>query len=213
MKIPGFMLLLTFLLSSSLKAQQMSVSQMKSELEKSPNSPLYVKDVLKKKFKIDTVVVARPHMFNSLADSLAYTGRLRKVYGPYTQSGKRFLVQVLAKAPNTFFHLSQIFIDTSVFLPRIADSIGNAIVQKLQSHSDTFEHLAQTYSMGGEGRTQGDLGWVAEGTLIPQIERELLRRKKGEVFKVWSGNGLHIVKKTEDDKKDTGFALLMRVFL
>ena len=36
---------------------------MKSELEKSPNSPFYVKDILKKKFKLDTVVVTRTTRF------------------------------------------------------------------------------------------------------------------------------------------------------
>jgi len=186
---------------------------MKTEIEKSPNSPLYVKDILKKRFKIDTIQVARTSHFTSLADSLAYTGTLKKVYGPYTQNGTKFLVQVLARAPNTFFRLSQIYIDTSVFRYRVADSLSQAILNKLKNGSDSFEHLVQTYSMGGESATQGDLGWVAEGVLVPQIERELLRRKKGDVFCVWSSNGVHIIKKTENDKKDTGFALMMRVFL
>ena len=191
----------------------MSVAQMKEEMEKSPNSPLYVKQVLKKRFKIDTIVIGRINFFSSLADSLAYKGELKKVYGPYGQQGNRFLVQVLAKAPNTFYRISQIFIDTSVFGYRFADSLGDAIMNKVKAGSDSFEHMAQAYSMGGESTTQGDLGWVATGVLIPQIERELPRRKKGEVFRVWSKNGLHIIKKTEEPKKDTGFALMMRVFL
>jgi len=193
--------------------QKMTISQMKTELEKSPNSPLYVKDVLKKKFKLDTVTVARTQHFQSLADSLAYRGQIKKVYGPYEQSGGKFLVQILAKAPNTFFKLSQIFIDTSVFRVKFADSLANVILAKAQSGSSSFERLAQTYSMGGEGATQGDLGWVASGILLPSIERELTRRKKGEVFKLWSKNGLHIIKKTEEQRKDTGFALMMRIFL
>jgi len=186
---------------------------MKAELEKSPNSPLYTKDILKKKFKIDTITITRTSFFNSLADSLAYKGQIKKVYGPFEQKGSRFLVQILAKAPNTFYRVSQIFIDTSVFRYKFADSLGKVILSKLNSGSDSFEHLAQTYSMGGEAVTKGDLGWVAQGVLIPQISRELTRRKKGEVFSVWSANGLHIIKKTEDPKKDSGFALMMRIFL
>ncbi len=209
--ICSFFVFLLFCLSVS--AQKMSIVQMKSEIEKSPNSPLYVKDILKKKFKIDTIVVTRTTHFTSLADSLAYKGAVKKVYGPYNQQGSRFLVQILAKAPNTFLHLSQIFIDTSVFRQRMADSLGNSIISRISKGADTFEHLAQTYSMGGESITQGDLGWVASGVLMPQIEKELMKRKKGEVFKVWTVNGLHIIKKTDDPKKDTGFALMMRVFL
>ena len=200
-------------ISLSAFSQKMTIAQMKQELEKSPNSPLYTKQILKKRFRIDTITVTRTSFFNSLADSLAYKGQIKKVYGPFEQQGSKFLVQVLAKAPNTFYRVSQIFIDTSVFSKKFADSLGNLILTKISNGSDSFEHLAQTYSMGGEGVTKGDLGWVADGVLIPQIARELPKRKKGEIFRVWSVNGLHIIKKTEDAKKDTGFALLMRIFL
>ncbi|HCL84673.1 MAG TPA: hypothetical protein DIC22_11900, partial [Chitinophagaceae bacterium] len=185
-------------------SQPKTMAAIKTELEKSPNSPLYVKDILKKKFKLDTVVVTRTTRFNSLADSLAYKGVLRKVYGPFTIQGQKFLVQILARLPNTFYKISQIFIDTSVFRYRIADSIGNAILSKLKNHQDSFEHLAQTYSMGGESATRGDLGWVARGSVIPAIDQKLAKAKKGDVFMVWSANGLHIIKLTEVPKQDHG---------
>jgi hypothetical protein len=174
---------------------------------------LYVKDVLKKKFKIDTIVVTRTRQFQSLADSLAYKGIVKKVYGPFEQAGGRFLVQVLAKAPNTFYRISQIFLDTSFFRKKFADSLADNIIAKIKSGKETFEHYSRSYSMGGEGATQGDLGWLAQGVLMPTIENELIKRKKGEIFKIWSRNGVHIIKKTEDPKKDTGFALMMRVFI
>ena len=186
---------------------------MKDGLEKTPNAPLYAKEVLKKRFKIDTVIITRTKLFNSLADSLGYKGQVKKVYGPYGEPGSKFLVQILAKAPNTFYRVSQIFIDTSILRYKFADSLGNSIIAKLNSGADTFEHQAQVYSMGGESRTQGDLGWVAQGVLIPEISDRISKIKKGEVFRVWSKNGLHIIKKTEEPKQDAGFALMMRVFL
>ena len=207
----GFVVLMVWALS--LSAQKMTVAQIKTELEKSPNSPLYTKDVLKKKFRIDTITVSRIGLYTRLADSLAFAGKLKKVYGPYGPKNQRFLVQILAKAPNTFYRISQIFIDTSIFKYRVADSLGYKITDKINKGSDSFEHLAQTYSMGGESATKGDLGWVARGVMMPQIEREVTKRKKGEVFKIWTKNGLHIIKKTEEPKLDTGFALIMRVFL
>jgi PPIC-type PPIASE domain len=194
-------------------SQQKSIALIKTELENSPNSPLYVKDVLKKKFKLDTVVVTRTTQFSSLADSLAYRGVLKKVYGPYTQKGQKFLVQILARLPNTFYRISQIFIDTSVFRYRTADSIGNSILTKLKNNQDSFEHLSQTYSMGGEAVTKGDLGWVARGSIIPAIDKQLAKSKKGDVFMIWSANGLHIIRLTDGPKQDNGVALIMRVFL
>ena len=194
-------------------SQNKSITDIKMEMEKSPNSPLYVKDVLKKKFELDTIIVTRTTHFASLADSLAYRGIIKKVYGPFIVRGKKFLVQILARMPNTFYRISQIFIDTTVFRYRIADSLGKAILGKLKNNQDSFESLAQTYSMGGESVTKGDLGWVARGSIIPAIDRQLAHSKKGDVFMVWSSNGLHIIKLTDGPKQDNGFALMMRVFL
>ena len=67
--------------------------------------------------------------------------------------------------------------------------------------------------MDGEGSTKGDIGWVAKGVLIPEIENEIKKHKKGEVFKVWTKAGVHIIRKTDNPKQDNGFALIMRVFL
>jgi hypothetical protein len=194
-------------------SQTKSMADIKKDIENSSNSPLYVKDILKKKFKLDTIVVTRTTHFNSLADSLAYRGILKKVYGPYTIQGQKFLVQILARLPNTFYRISQIFIDTSVFRYRMADSLGNAILLKLKNHQDSFEHLAQTYSMGGESATRGDLGWVARGSVLPAIDKQLVKSKKDDVIMIWSDNGLHIIKVTDGPKQDNGVALMMRVFL
>jgi hypothetical protein len=190
-----------------------TIPQMKIELEKSPNPLLYTRDILKKRFKIDTIIVSRTRHFTGIADSLAYTGHEKKVYGPYGPAGNRFLVQLLSKAPNQFYHISQIFIDTSVFRRRVADSLGDAIVAKIKNGTASFEQMAQTYSMGGEGATKGDLGWIARGILQPTIEHEVLVHKKGDVFKIWSPAGLHIIRKTDDPKQDTGFALMLQIFL
>ncbi|HXB94847.1 MAG TPA: peptidylprolyl isomerase [Puia sp.] len=190
-----------------------SIAQMKTDLEKTPNPILYTKQVLKKRFRIDTIVVSRTRAFDGVADSLAYTGKEKKVYGPYGPPGNRFIVQVLSKAPNQFYHIGQIFIDTSVFRYRVADSIGNSILDRISKGTATFDQLAQAYSMGGEAASKGDLGWIARGVLMPTIEHEVLVHKKGEVFKIWSRRGLHIIRKMDDPKQDTGFALMLQVFL
>ena len=190
-----------------------TIPQIKEALEQSPNPVGYAKQVLKKRFKIDTIIVGKTKNFDGIADSLAYTGKERKVYGPYGPAGGRFLVQLLAKSTNQFYHIGQIFIDTSVFRYRIADSLGNLILQRIKEGKATFEQEAQSYSMGGEAATKGDLGWIARGMLLMTIEHEVLAHKKGDVFMIWSRKGLHIIKKIDDPKQDTGFALMMQVFL
>ena len=202
---------LTFLLIMPVLAQKKTVAQIKKELQTAQNPLAYVRDTLKKKYRLDTVFVARIRNYQGIADSLAYHGQVRKVYGPYERG--KVLVQVLAKLPNTFNRISQIYLDTTVFRKKFADSIANSILSRIQNGSATFEDMAQTYSMGGEGVTKGDLGWIAQGVMIPEIETEIRKHKKGEVFKVWTRAGVHIIRKTENPKQDTGFALMMRVFL
>lgn len=204
------LLILLVICGHSVHAQKMTIAQMKTGIENAANPVAYVRQVLKKKYKIDTVIVANTTQFTGIADSLAYRGKQGKVYGPYE---KKYLVQVLGKAPNTFNRVSQIFIDTATFTRRIADSLSNSILQRIIQGKASFEDLAQAYSMGGEARTRGDLGWIARGSILPEIDKEIAKRKKGEVFKVWSRTGVHIIKKTADAKQDTGFALLLRVIL
>lgn len=48
--------------------------------------------------------------------------------------------------------------------------------------------------------------------MLPQLDKELNKRKKGELFKVWSEAGLHI-SIADNPKEDTGFALMLRVIL
>lgn len=194
-------------------APAMTIRQMKQELEKSPNPVLYAKQILKKHFRIDTITVTQTRQFGGLADSLAYYGKEKKVYGPYGTKKGRYLVQVLSKAPNEFYHISQIFIDTPFFRYRIADSLGNIILKKLKDGSATFEDMAKTYAIGKQAASGGDMGWIARGALFPVVEHEVINHKKGEVFKLWTRAGLNIIRKDDDPRKDTGFALMMQVFL
>jgi hypothetical protein len=191
-------------------AQKLSIAQIKTNLETAPNPIAYARDVLKKQYVIDTVIILNSTHFSGIRDSLAYSAKIKKVYGPYD---KKVLVQVLAKLPNTFTRISQVFIDTSIFTRRIADSLANSIIERIKSGAASFEDMAQTFSMGGEGATKGDLGWIARGSIIPEMDKEIAKRKKGEVFKVWTKSGVHVIKITSDPKQDTGYALLLRVIL
>lgn len=205
--------LLSLLCGITAAAQQPTIRRIKEELEKSPNPVLCAKQELHKRFKLDTVTVTQTLHFGGLPDSLAYHGTIGKVYGPYGPKGGRYLVQILSKAPNEFYHISQIFIDTSFFSYRIADSLGNVILRKLKDGSATFEDMAKAYAVGRDAEAGGDMGWIARGAMFPVVEHEVVTHKKGEVFKLWTRAGLNIIRKDDDPRKDTGFTLMMQVFL
>lgn len=193
-------------------AKSQSVAQIKKVLDTTSDPIGFVKYVLKKKYKIDTVTIMSTTSFSGLADSIAYKGKIGKVYGPF--KGANYLIKVLGKVPNTFYHVSHILIDTAIFSRKFADSIASNIIQKIKSDSSTFETMARTYSADNISAYKGgDLGWFIRGAMLPQLDDAIAAHKKGDIFKVWTRAGLHVVTIKDNPKKDNGFALLLRVFL
>ena len=193
-------------------ANSQSLTQIKKELDTTRDPIGYVKYKLKKKYKIDTVTIISTTSFIGLADSLAYKGKIGKVYGPFKAAN--YLIKVLAKVPNTFYHVSHILIDTATFSRKFADSMAGNIIKKIQADSSSFESMARTYSSDHSTSSKGgDLGWFIRGAMLPQLDEAIAAHKKGEIFKVWTAAGLHIVTIRDNPKKDNGFALFLRVFL
>jgi hypothetical protein len=203
--------LITLLLfGTTCYAQDAGLNKLKSELEKAPDPIAYLKKI-KKKYKVDTVVISSYKKFLGIADSLGYYGKMKKVYGPFPNDS--ILVQVIGKAPNIFYRASQIFLDTVRLRKSVASKLADTIIAKIKRKEAEFDDMARIYSMDGSGQIKGDLGWRARGTLVPALENSILKHKKGDVYKVYSPFGIHVVKVTEAPKQDTGFALLLRVIL
>lgn len=202
---------LLLLLSVSLASSQ-SLQQIKKVLDTTHDPIGFVKYVLKKKYKIDTVTVMSTSFFRGLADSLAYKGKVGKVYGPF--KGANYLFKILGKAPNTFYHVAHILIDTSTFSRSFADSLASSIIDKITSGTSNFDVMARTYSSDHTTAVKGgDMGWFIRGIMLPQLDAVIANHKKGEVFKVWTPVGLHVVTILDAPKNDTGFVLMLRVFL
>lgn len=205
-------LLFSLLAGLSFAANAQTVAQIKKVLDTTSNPIGFVKYVLKKKYYIDSVTVLSTAQFMGKADSLAYHGKVGKTYGPFRK--ENILVKILAKAPNTFYHVNHILIDTTVFDSSFAESMADTIMAKIRSGTSTFAAQAGVYSADLASASKGgDLGWFIKGVMLPQLDKELTRRKKGDLFKVWSESGLHIVRIADNPKEDTGYALLLRVIL
>lgn len=189
-----------------------SISQIKKVLDTTNNPIGFVKFVLKKKYFIDTVAVVSTGSFLGKADSLAYKGKVGKTYGPF--KGENILVKILYKAPNTFYHVTHIVLDTSVYSQRFATALADTILEKIKSGKATFASMASTYSADYISAIKGgDLGWFVRGIMLPQLDEAVATHKKGELFTVWTSAGLHIVKIADNPKKDVGYALMLRVIL
>ncbi len=195
-----------------LSAKSQTIAQIKQILDTTQNPIGFVKYVLKKKYFIDTVTVVSTQQFLGKADSLAYNGKVGKTYGPFKK--ENILVKILVKAPNTFYHIKHILLDTTVFDKNFAETKADEIIAKINYGSTTFSEQARIFSADYESASKGgDLGWFVKGVMLPQLDKEMVKHKKGEMFKVWSASGLHIVTVADNPKEDTGYALLLRVIL
>jgi hypothetical protein len=193
-------------------AKSQTIAQIKKVLDTTSNPIGFVKYVLKKKYFIDTVAVVSTASFLGKADSLAYKGKTGKTYGPF--KGENILVKILAKVPNTFYHVTHIVLDTATYSERFATALADSIITKIQSGKASFAAMASTYSADyASANKGGDLGWFVRGVMLPQLDEAVATHKKGELFTVWTAAGLHIVKITDNPKKDIGYALLLRVIL
>jgi PPIC-type PPIASE domain len=206
------LLLIVVLLCNFFATKAQSISQIKKELEATPDPIGYVKFKLKKKYKIDSIVVVSTANFMGIADSLTYHGKVGKVYGPFKKAN--YLIKLLFKAPNTFYHVQHIVLDTAVYRVRFAENLADSIMYKINNNVETFAKMASTYSADYQTAIKGgDLGWFVKGIMLPQLDAALTKHKKGELFKVWTQVGLHIVRIVDNPKKDTGYGLLLRVIL
>lgn len=193
-------------------AHGQSIAQIKKILDTSSNPVGYVKFVLKKKFFIDSVTVFSTAQFLGKADSLAYHGKTGKTYGPF--KNEKILVKVLMKAPNKFYHIKHILIDTAVFDQGFAQTMADSMMYKIRSGQTSFAAQASTYSADlATASKGGDLGWFIRGVLVPELDKAMVKHKKGDMFTVWTNSGLHIVSIVDHPKEDTGYALLLRVIL
>ena len=204
-----FLFFFTGIISS---AQSQTVAQIKKILDTTQNPIGFVKYVLKKKYFIDTVTVVSTQQFMGKADSLAYNGKVGKTYGPFKK--ENILVKILVKAPNTFYHIKHILLDTAVFDKSFAETKADDIIYKINYGVTTFAEQASIYSADLESAPKGgDLGWFVQGVMLPQLDKEMVKHKKGDLFKVWSSSGLHIVTVADNPKEDTGYALLLRIIM
>lgn len=124
---------------------------------------------------------------------------------------------IFSKKENTFkiissneiqiFRVSYIFLDESKISLKKIDETRNEILKKYEK-GKSFSQLANKYTM--DSSKDGDLGWFAEGTMVPEFEYAVKQHKINDIFKVdiperkW----FYVVLKTFEDKKVKQFTVI-----
>jgi peptidyl-prolyl cis-trans isomerase D len=74
---------------------------------------------------------------------------------------------------------------------------ANQYFEKVKKGED-FASLAAKYGSDETAKDGGEMGWLWEGTMVPEFEKAMATAKKGDVFVLKSPIGAHVVKITED---------------
>lgn len=95
------------------------------------------------------------------------------------------------------FRVQYIFIDGKKLNRKEIDDLRNLIFKRID-HGDEFANLAEEYSMDGNSKKGGDLGWFEEGQMMIEFQNAIEKHRIGEVFKVdiQSNKWYYIVKKS-----------------
>lgn len=120
-----------------------------------------------------------------------------------------FFYKSLAATPLTAFRVKYIYLDQRKLSVRQIDSLRTIILNRLKK-GDPFELLAQTYSMDGNAKKGGDIGWFPEGMMVGTFETQIKNHKLGDVYTVDipAQQWYYIVKNTHAPRVDQETTLI-----
>lgn len=129
----------------------------------------------------------------------------RKVGDIFSKKENTF--KIIAANEVQIFRVSYIFLDESKISLKKINETRNKILKKYEK-GISFSQLASQYTM--DTTKDGDLGWFAEGIMVPEFESAVKQHKINDIFKVdiperkW----FYIVLKTFEDKKVNQFTVI-----
>ena len=91
------------------------------------------------------------------------------------------------------FLVSEIFLGaTTGALRKQTERNAKKIMEYLEKQK-SFANLAKQFSESPQGKSGGDLGWIQEGHVITEVDKELQGMKEGKISLVQSLSGYHIL--------------------
>jgi len=86
-------------------------------------------------------------------------------------------------------------IKTATRTREAADKLADSILNVVQKNPVAFEAIAGTLSDDEAAKTKlGDLGWFADGAMVPEFNEAVLKGSVGDIKKVETQFGYHIIK-------------------
>jgi peptidyl-prolyl cis-trans isomerase D len=88
-----------------------------------------------------------------------------------------------------------------------AEAKLDSIKEKIDAGRVTFEQAAKDNSQDGSAEMGGDLGWFKPGMMVPEFDKAAFESKKGEIVKVKTQFGYHLLKVTNQGSTSKHYQL------
>lgn len=146
----------------------------------------------------------KPSEFNMALESFLATASVNSVYGPYfeDESYKASQVVAIKQIPDSVKARHILIRENSLEASnKMADSLMNLIKK-----GANFADIARKHSIDqGSAVNGGDLGWFAEGRMVKPFNDACFEGKKGDIVKVESQFGIHIINIQDQGKTTTKY--------
>jgi hypothetical protein len=119
---------------------------------------------------------------DSFMEPMFFNSRIGEVVGPLFIDNYAMIFKIAAYDSTYRIRASHIYVKPN----------GDSRKDTLQAMKKANQYLEKIRKQGGE------IGWLWEGTMVPEFEAAMANAKKGDVFVVKSPIGAHVVKVTED---------------
>lgn len=160
------------------------------EFESSTNDTLFVNRNSDQRFNARWMTKGK-----SKLDSILFSLPKGAVYGPYFEGGSYRLAKVSdIKASPDSVSARHILIGTQKLTDEAAKKKADSLLAIIKADRKRFADLAKEVSEDpGSGSKGGDLGYFAEGMMVPTFNDACFNGKKGDLVVVKSQFGYHII--------------------
>jgi peptidyl-prolyl cis-trans isomerase D len=141
--------------------------------------------------------------FAPMIDSLLFNAPVGQVLQPLEDNGMFRIFKVVdrqakpdsLKASHILLSYAGTPIKTATRTREAAEKLADSIMNVVQKNPAAFESIAGTLSDDETAKTKnGDLGWFADGAMVPEFNEAVLKGSIGDIKKVETQFGYHIIK-------------------
>jgi len=141
--------------------------------------------------------------FSPLIDSMLFGAQIGQILQPMEDNGQYRILKLMDRQtrPDSLraSHILISYAGTPVQKAKRtkeeAIKLSDSLLNVVQKNPTAFEGIAATLSDDETAvKKQGDLGWFADGSMIPEINKTALEGKEGDIKKIETQYGYHIVK-------------------